>query len=196
MLSNIIYINLNRRQDRRAEMDAQLQAYGLTAERFEAFDRNPGIIGCTMSHLAVIKSAQVRQLPHILILEDDFMFELDKPALELVLEEASHHKFDVIMLAYHAPSTSDGPIPGLRRINEAQTASAYIINMSYYQTLIDLYERTLPLLETTGAHWLYANDQAWKPLQTEGLWYAITPRAGKQRPGFSDNSGGYFDYDC
>ena len=196
MLAHITYINLGRRQDRRAEMEAQLQEYGLTAERFEAFERSPGIVGCTMSHLVVLKSAQERQLPHILILEDDFVFELDKQALELALEQASQHKFDVLMLAYYAPNTVDGPTPGLRRIHEAQTASAYIVHHSYYQTLIDLYERTLPLLESTDFHWLYANDQAWKPLQPEGNWYALTPRAGKQRPGFSDNSGSYFDYDC
>jgi hypothetical protein len=62
-------------------------------------------------------------------------------------------------------------------------------------TLIDLYEQALPLLEETGAHWLYANDQVWKPLQKTGTWYLFEPRLGKQKSGFSDNAQRVMDYD-
>ena len=53
-IDKIIYINLNKRIDRRAEIEQELNAFNLPFERFEAI-ATPGfgILGCGQSHLAV-----------------------------------------------------------------------------------------------------------------------------------------------
>ncbi len=82
------------------------------------------------------------------------------------------------------------------RVIEASTASGYIVNNRYFDKLIELYEENIPILEKTGIHWIYANDQIWKPLQKEDKWYYFTKRIGRQRAGYSDNSKGYVDLGC
>ena len=67
---------------------------------------------------------------------------------------------------------------------------------SFYDKMIELYEWTIPLLQETKEHWNYANDQCWKRLQPESNWYCLTPRCGRQRAGYSDNSEKFQDYDC
>lgn len=52
------YINLDRRTDRRAEIEKELE--GLAMERFPAVSHPNGAIGCTMSHLACLKLARER----------------------------------------------------------------------------------------------------------------------------------------
>lgn len=76
----------------------------------------------------------------------------------------------------------------------AQTASCYVVQAHYYDVLIRLYEEALPLLEHTRQHWLYANDQIWKLLQTTDTWVATKKRVGKQRDGYSDNAKCFMSY--
>ena len=86
--------------------------------------------------------------------------------------------------------------PFLKKVKDAQTASAYIVNEKYYDKLIELYEWAMPLLDTTGSHWIYANDQVWKKLQPNDKWYCFTERIGIQSDGFSDNANCYQTYNC
>ena len=45
-IDKIIYINLDKRIDRREHMERQLEKFGLTAERFSAIKHEEGIVGC------------------------------------------------------------------------------------------------------------------------------------------------------
>ena len=82
----------------------------------------------------------------------------------------------------------------VNKVIEAQTASGYIVNNHYYDKLIELYEKTLPLLEQTFQHWIYANDQIWKQYQPTDNWYYFKNRLGKQRHSYSDNSEKFENY--
>ena len=199
-IDHIFYINLDRRPDRREEIENELAMYGLSekSERFTAFDTpGKGIVGCTYSHLEVIKLAKERQYKNVLILEDDFLFENTKEVFESKLEhfftEYKDKKYDVLMLAYLIGSYEETDDVTIRRVIEANTAAAYIIHEDYYQKLIDLYTVHAPLLEETMWHWVYANDQVWKQLQKVDNWYYFTERIGKQRSGYSDNSEMYME---
>ena len=82
-IEHIFYINLEHRTDRRAEIESELDAYGLKYERFNAFYTPPdGFIGCAQSHLAVLKLARERGYKNILIVEDDFKFVVSKEEFE------------------------------------------------------------------------------------------------------------------
>ncbi len=197
-IDKIYYINMDKRPDRRADIEAELAAYGLEAERFVGIPHTPGIVGCGKSHLAVMKMAKANGYKNVLILEDDFTFLLPKEEFELRLEMFFQmvSEFDVCKLCCNlVESAQEKPFPFLKRIVESSNACAYIVNGHYLDTLINLYEHAMPLLEETGAHWLYANDQVWKPLQKTGTWYLFDPRLGKQKSGFSDNAQRVMDYD-
>jgi len=195
-IDKIFYINLDKRTDRRQDIEYELQRFGLmdhgTVERFPAISTpGRGIVGCTYSHLAVYKLAKERGYKNVLIFEDDFVFLSTKKDFYENMCKLFHVDFDVCMLAYH--NTRDA-VPTeydfLMRTVEAQTGSGYIVNSSIYDRLIQLFEWAAPLLDETDRHWIYANDQVWKCLQCEDdvKWYCFKERIGKQQDGYSDNS--------
>jgi len=193
-LGGVFYINLDRRSDRRAEIEAELDTIGLSGERFAAIEGRPGIVGCGQSHLAVLHLARDRGLKNVLIFEDDFQFIVNKEVFWERLNRffRSGRPFDVLMFSYATEQTE--PVDELiMRVISADTASAYIVSSTFYDPLIELYKTYLPLLATTGEHWLYANDQIWKRLQPGAQWFAFVERLGKQRGSYSDNSLQYMD---
>lgn len=195
-IDKIFYINLDRRTDRRDLIEMDLAKIGLVAERFVGIPYEPGIVGCGKSHLAVMKLAKERGYKNVLILEDDFTFLVSKEELDVALEKffSNVKDYDVCMLCGQNMSVTP-PTNGLSKVFEANNASAYIINGHYLDALIELYERALPLLEQTGEHWNYANDQVWKVLQRKDNWLCFNPRLGKQRSGYSDNAKAFMDYE-
>ena len=199
-IDHIFYINLDKRTDRREHMEALLSTYGLEAERFVAIPRpEQGILGCGLSHLAVLKLAKERNYQNVLIFEDDFTF-LVSP--ETFREKIAHLfrenaiPFDVCMLAYNMRESAPLESDVFMRAILAHTASAYLVQHHYYDKLIQLYEWAMPLLEQTGAHWIYANDMVWQELQRNDRWIAFRERIGKQIAGYSDNANCQQAYDC
>ena len=149
-IDHIFYINLAHREDRRCEIERELDAFELPYERYEAMSTpGCGSIGCSYSHLGVLKLARERGYKNVLIFEDDFQFIVSKSEFEKDLTElfAMHSKFDVCMLGYNlvrGETLSENP--RLTRVNEAQTMSGYIVNHTMYDTLIELYEWSSPLM--------------------------------------------------
>jgi glycosyl transferase family 25 len=188
----VVYINLDRRTDRREEMEAQLEKVGLRAERFSAIAHSVGIVGCGYSHLAVLKEAREKKCRHVLIMEDDLDFLITREEMDAEMNQLWNHdppiEFDVVKIDYLLQRSEETPYPFLGRAIESQTASGYVVAGAYLDTLIKLYEESFPLLESTGQHWIYANDQVWKQLQKKDRWFYFKKRFGKQRDGFSDNS--------
>jgi len=181
----IYVINLDHRQDRLLQITKELQ--GIPFKRFSAIKTSPGIVGCGLSHLAVLKEARALGIKNLLIFEDDFTFMVDKDTFWKKINDffVSGQPFDVLMLSYSLQK-SEPFGDGILKVLEAQTTSGYIVNHRFYDKLIDLYEEEMPLLESTGKHWIYAVDQIWKKLQPEADWFAFTPRLGKQIASMGD----------
>lgn len=196
-MERVIYINLDRRIDRKEEMEAQLKVYGIQAERFSAISHMFGLVGCMKSHLEVLRLAKARDWSSVLVLEDDFEFLVSPQELHATLQEffALGIPYDVVMLGYNLKKSQ--PFHSLLvKVLDAQTASAYIVHKRFYDKLIKLYEKILPKLEHTQLWDTYANDQIWKQLQPKSAWYAFKKRLGRQRASFSDNTGQFEDYGC
>lgn len=196
-MERVIYINLDRRIDRKEAMEAQLKVYGIQAERFSAISHMFGLVGCMKSHLEVLRLAKARDWSSVLVLEDDFEFLVSPQELHATLQEffALGIPYDVVMLGYNLKKSQ--PFHSLLvKVLDAQTASAYIVHKRFYDKLIKLYEKILPKLEQTQLWDTYANDQIWKQLQPKSAWYAFKKRLGRQRASFSDNTGQFEDYGC
>lgn len=203
-IEHIFYINLDYREDRREEIESELKRMDLLqkSERFSAIAcPEQGILGCTKSHMEVLKLAKSRGYKNVLILEDDFEFVIGKEKMEMDLTEFFQSpigkKYDVcfVTCCLSRESLVSEECSIVRKIVEASNAAGYIVQEKYYDTIIDLFEKVVPLLAETKAHWIYANDQAWKVLQEKDRWYHFVDRFGKQRAGYSDNSYTYMDYE-
>jgi hypothetical protein len=200
-INKIFYINLDKREDRKDEIESELKNYDLfnISERIQAIETpGQGILGCTMSHLNAVKLAKERCYNNILILEDDFQFTISKEEFENQLQTFFENQipYNICMISYNIQRSEPTEYPFLTKVVEAQTASGYIVHHSFYDKMIELYEWAIPLLRDTKQHWHYANDQCWKRLQPESHWYCLTTRCGRQRPGYSDNSEQFQDHDC
>ena len=57
-ISNVLYINLNKRKDRLEHVKKELLKIGITGERFPAIKLTNGRLGCSMSHLKCIEMAK------------------------------------------------------------------------------------------------------------------------------------------
>jgi glycosyl transferase family 25 len=192
-IDKIFYINLEKRTDRREEIEKELTDYGLMdkAERYEAiYTPHSGIVGCGYSHLNVLKLAKERNYKNVLILEDDFMFIVPKEEFEESLQAffETTPNYDVCMISYIVQKDEEIPNNNIiGKVIDGQTASGYIVNNHYLDVLIQLYEWAIPLLDQTNEHWNYANDHVWKRLQPKDNWFYMLKRLGKQRDGYSDN---------
>ena len=199
-IAKIFYINLDRRKDRRSWIEEELDNVmpDVETERFSAIPTpEMGWIGCAISHLEVLKKAKAEKLPNVLIVEDDFTFMISKEEWKEDLARLDHVSFDVCMLGYNLirgePCSEHN---FLTKVMAAQTTSAYLIQESMYDRLIEVWETSLPLLESTGNRDIYDCDQSWKILQPSSNWYCFTRRVGKQRACYSDNENMFTEYGC
>jgi len=151
-IDKIIYINLNKRTDRKEMVENELTNFGLPFERYAAIE-TPGFgtLGCGLSHLNVLKLAKERGYQNILILEDDFTFLVNKQQFEEELTTFFELNigYDVCMLSYCLNHHQETIYDFLFKVLDAQTASGYIVHANYFDTLIELYESAMPLLEQT-----------------------------------------------
>jgi len=187
-IDKVVYINLQKRQDRRQHIEDLLSKYNIEATRFEAIEHSFGLYGCGLSHLAVLKLARDNGWKNVLILEDDILFNLPKQDFEQDIERlfTQGPEFDVFMLDINLQQSEPADQDWLIRVKYAHCAGAYIVQQHYYQKLIDLYEWALPLLLHTGAHWIYANDAVWGKLQEADKWYTFKEQVCRQMSGYSD----------
>jgi glycosyl transferase family 25 len=209
-IEHIFYINLEKRTDRRVHIENVLKNYDLLdiSERYVAIETaHSGIIGCSQSHLNVLKLAKERGYKNVLILEDDFEFIVPKEELEPKIKYLfeNYPDFDVCMLSHiiqnsceindiHFPNQNLSINNHLRKVLDGQTASGYLVNTPFLDKLIELYNWSCPLLKSTNHHWLYANDMVWKSLQPDNKWYYYSPPLGKQIDGYSDNKECFASY--
>ena len=182
-IEKVIYINLDKHIEKRYVIENQLKYFNLNFKRFPAVNILEDGIGCAQSHLAVLKMARDRKYKNVLILEDDILFTVSKEEFNYSISKlfSTIFDFDVCMLAYNLQKAEVYiEYPFLLKNIEAQTASAYLVNHTMYDKLIELYEEANVSLEQTRQHWIYANDQIWKPLQLTHKWYCFTLPLAKQ----------------
>jgi len=188
------YVNLDNRADRKELVEQELAKIDCTFERFPAILHPNGAVGVGLSQIACLKLAKERNLPQIMIVEDDISWVGD---VNSALENLKEQEFDVALLS----SVFEG-ISNPVRVNDifvrsarVQTAAAYICKQHYYDTLIRNFEEAIQLLQGGKVHPdKCAIDQHWKVLQEKDRWLYAHPTIAVQRPGYSDIQKAYADY--
>lgn len=202
-IDKIIYINLDDREDRKKEIMEEFKRLEIPEDkiiRFSAIRHHEGAIGCSKSHIEVLKIAMENNWKNYMVLEDDFNFINDTEFIDKVMEHffqnVPGNSWDVLNFArgFHQEFT-DTPIKYIQKVLDVSTTSAFIVNQHFYSTLltnfIDGFERLN--LEPKN-HPMYCIDRYWKKLMPVSNWYITNPSIGYQRTGLSSIGGYVVDY--
>lgn len=144
-----IYINLDKRPDRRAHAEKEFATHRIVAERFSAFTpdqwegdravirrmmkRTPGAVGCYMSQLTAIKSCEKNEI--VSICEDDVCFAKDMPKRLIYAEKVLPKDWDIFYLGatFHVPGewfkNKECESWGYRGVDAKQTEDKHIMRV-------------------------------------------------------------------
>ena len=188
-ITNVFYINLTERADRKAQVEQQLNLVSLTQfNRFNAIKLLNGALGCSMSHLKCLQLAKERNLDHILIVEDDIIFL--NPGIfigQLNKFLQNNKEWDVLLIA-------GNNVPPYRIVDDTcvqvswcQTTTGYLIRKQYYDTLIANIKKGINMLIREPKNKImYAIDKYWLSLQKKDTWLLLVPLTVSQREGYSN----------
>ena len=190
-IDRIFIINLKHRTDRWKDIMEELSTADVPmekVERFDAIQKSPGWLGCTMSHFGCLSLAKDRGYRAVIILEDDFsIFEPCRFAENLGKIRDAGFAWDMMFLTgtvFDASPHNDH----FNRIGLLFSCSAYVIQKSYMDTLLANYQEAIDLPDKL--------DENWKVLQRRDRWFVFKNRVGCQRSGYSDIEERYVNYGC
>lgn len=202
-VDKIFYINLEHRKDRKQQIENELRKidpYFKKTERFNACTYNNdnipknirGAIGCSTSHMEIIKIAKKNNYNNILILEDDFLFNIDiKIFFDLITTFHQNIKdFHFLILGTNQFNFYKTNINDIYKISGSQTTSGYIINKNIFDQYIKIIDNSIKELINTRHISKYAIDMVWKQLQgKDKKCYTFNNKnrkVGIQRESYSD----------
>lgn len=194
----VYYINLPSRTDRKEQMETELRRVGFQDHQIHRINAiaTPGFgaLGCGKSHIQALQTFLASSHEVGLILEDDFMVNIDVNWARFLVKTlfADRIDFDVVMLAGNIMKDQLGPQPYLRKVLDAQTASAYLVTKQFAPKILNNFQEAVQNLEswhnTHGERkHEFCIDQSWKSLQPPNRWYIFYPKVGLQRESYSDN---------
>jgi len=204
-IHQILYVNLDKREDRLREINDEFQKLGVNPRdliRISAeYTPENGAIGCFLSHVKTLQKA-IYEFPgqNILICEDDLHFPLSKEEtldkMRKFVKDPLFDRRDVWMISNNPQKMEDTHNSDIKRLTEAQMSSGYVANTKYLEKILHVYLQKLKEFRKSGKwSWKYCNDQCWKPLQKVDKWYSIKPNIAVQRESFSDIENKKVDYE-
>lgn len=191
LITHVIYINLDKRTDRRAEMEAELSIF--TPEKVT---RLPGILGekegiapavaCTKGHIEALKLARKNNYSNVLILEDDVVWvntDESFPIFKGILQNT----YDGIMLG----ATFVDYDKNTYLLKQGYTASSYLVHQNHYDKMIDYLEKRIneydpAVVKTKNEAQAFAPNVIMVANRTDDKWFIVSPSLMVQRPSFSN----------
>lgn len=164
-MERILYINLDHRTDRRESIESVLT--GFKYERIPAIKHQHGYIGAYLSHIKALEHAISKNYRHVLIIEDDMLWnDFDKNYAKLKVLMSKHYDVIVLggILVSHDPST--------HKLYQCNSAGAYLVNGRYMRKLLQHFQRGLMNFNKTFKSG-YLLDVYWHALQKSDTWYIL-----------------------
>jgi glycosyl transferase family 25 len=152
ILKNVVYINLKEREDRNIHLLKEFEKVDITPTRFEAIKHSTGAIGCTQSHITVLKMALQKGWDYLFVVEDDFTF-LDHSqllkSLENFLLNQGKDSWDVLVIAGNNFPPYEKVNDSYIRIKNCQTTTGYLLHKKYIPILLQNFEESFNKLINT-----------------------------------------------
>ena len=128
LLQNILYINLEKRKDKKDFTEKELKKINRTAIRINAvdhtnlIDKRDRVLGCTYSHIKALEYAIENHYPNVLILEDDSEFITDKVELDIPEDTI------MVYLSWKIFNKTDTTlVNGLNKVSNVVLTNAYFL---------------------------------------------------------------------
>ena len=193
-VDKVFYINLDKRKGRRKQIEEELTTKFLynNAERFPGIPYEPGIYGCTMSHICLLRKMILNGWETMMVFEDDAKLltsreEIDKH-INVFLED---NTLDILCIG----NSCGDNIPYnelMNRCFNTQTTSCYVIKKKFVKTLLECYfgnpeeSMTYPADSNDLGNHIGYIDTSWFPLQKTHYFMMPKIRQVLQRPSYSD----------
>jgi len=176
----IFYINLDKRTDRRIDMETMLDGYYY--ERVSAIEDDDGYIGCAKSHILCIELAKARGYDKVIILEDDFMF---MNGMNFKNIKIPSYNFDILLLCNRIKKHSKID-KTFSRVQECSWTSGHILDKNIYDDLIQNLKDGIEDRKKNGKKFHNNLDIYWNKLWTKYVCITHNYNFATQRTGYSD----------
>ena len=191
-----LYINLEKREDRKKQLLENLKKVDIPDDKIERIDavyeKFNGHLGCCKSHIKALERAKELNLDNVVILEDDFVFTMDKDTVNKKLNHflKKYPDFDVIQFIVSHKDLKDINDEHVKKVKSATGAISYVINKHFIDILLGNFKEAERKMTEELEKWLkenpnkkkyetsYAIDQHWGPLQGRNNWYVFDPFIG------------------
>jgi glycosyl transferase, family 25 len=187
LLGGIFVLNMAHRPERLRAFSAEARRLKLAYERIEAVADENGIVGCTLSHAAMLRLMLERGWKAAMICEDDVRFLISRRELDvLVASFLADKQAEVACLAFNLLRPPKAHNSLYFRAFDTQTTACYIMKGSIAAELAELFEEGARHMRDGGDRMVYGLDLIWKRLQPERVFLVPMVRAAIQEDGWSD----------
>lgn len=180
-------INMDKRPDRWEQAQIEFKKLGIENDviRWPGVENEDGNLGCTLSHLSLIKHCKKNNFKKVLIFEDDVLFVENNTNK---LKEAFGELFQIGNWdLFYIGSTIDPNVGRFNRVtdnilrtNFAYTTHAYAVNSQAFDLMINAWENTIK----TGHN--IVDTTLCRQIVSRGKSFVMDPIYAIQQPGFSD----------
>ncbi|MCP5506584.1 MAG: hypothetical protein H7A38_06855 [Chlamydiales bacterium] len=200
----IVYINLDRRTDRKEALTKELKRLKVDfskVHRLQAVDLPlNGVRGCLLSHIKALDFVKSQGWKRGLILEDDVTCYCSKAKIERETKrffEKFDGVWDVYLLGGAYFEVYHTYVEQVYRLRIAHRAHAYVVHPEYIPALRDCFQEAVDqtrdhlfLQQSAG----FATDAVWEKLQQKDRWFGCKDRLLNQSDGVSDIEGIFKTY--
>ena len=198
----VYVINLTERTDRLAEVSAALERVHMpfTAGKVERFSAtksteslgfpSPGVRGCFLSHLAVLRQALEQNLASVLVLEDDVEFSNCLPRVASSIgEQLNNYSWSFAYLGYYQVEGAErawrmtSSVSLREYTGEVLCCHAYAVSSSALPELVAYLEQTM--LEENGRIDIDGAFNNYR-IEKDALTLLVDPQVAWQRASHSD----------
>ena len=184
----VIYINLAYRKDRNQKILGEFKNLKIKAPlRFEAIADLDGALGCSKSHLEVLKIAKDSNAEFLMVCEDDVKFCISRRKLaEIMYEFKENLEYDALCLGFNVEGRIDKKSKNFSQTSNSSTTSCYVLKSYMIPELIRIAEQSVENLSKSPSLPIYQIDQMWKILQAQRNFVITNQRYVYQRNSYSN----------
>jgi hypothetical protein len=196
-ITNVVYVNLDSRTNRRSNIEEQLQIFnpeqihripGIVPEILDTAHKN---VALAKAHLNGVKLARDNKWENTLFLEDDSVWANLEAGFP-VFEKLINQPYDAIMLGAHDADYDKETF----RVKSATNGASYLLHISHYDVYIEKLESMINSFVpgVTKHEDLQGDGVVFKALQKEYKWYVVSPPLMIQKSGYSNRQNKHINF--